>query len=106
MDVTGLERLRARACRLDPEDALASLDDAAAWIHERGAVTITRCCSLPALHVAIHEEPYRAGSRGFGLYPATKWWWAGELAARPGLCLLKIHRGKALIADQSVARLA
>ena len=106
MEVSGLERLRAWACRLDPEDALASLDDAAAWIRERGAVTITPCCSLPALHVAIHEEPYRPGSRGFGLYPATKWWWAGELAARPGLHWLKIHRGKGLIVDESVARLA
>ncbi len=106
MDFAELERLRRRACRLDPKDALASLDDAAAWIRERGAVTITPCCSLPALHVAIHEEPYRTGSRGFGLYPATKWWWAGELAARPGLHWLKIHRGKGLIADESVARLA
>ena len=106
MELSDLERLRQSACRLDPEDALASLDDAAAWIRERGAVTITPCCSLPALHVAIHEEPYRPGSRGFGLYPATKWWWAGELAARPGLHMLKIHRGKGLIADERVARLA
>ena len=106
MEVTGFERLRARACRLDPEDALASLDDAAAWIRERGAVTGTPCCSLPSLHVAIHEEPYRPGSRGFGLYPATKWWWAGELAARPGLHKLRIHRGKGLIVTESVAQLA
>lgn len=106
VELSDLEQVRAKACRLDPKDALASLDDAAAWIRKRGAVTVTPCCSLPSLHVAIHEAPYRPGSRGFGLYPATKWWWGSELAARPGLHKLKIHRGKGLIVDESVARLA
>lgn len=105
MDIE-LERLRREACRLDEDDALASLDEAAAWIRERGVVTGAPCCSPPSLHVAIHEGPYRPGSRGFGLYPATKWWWGGELATRDGLHWLKIHRGKGVIVDERIARLA
>ena len=72
MNLADLLRIRTEACRLDADDALASLDDAAAWIHDRGVVTNTPCCSLPSLHLAIHEPPYRPGSSGFGLYPATK----------------------------------
>ena len=106
MDITGLDRVRQKACRLNPEDALTSLDDAAAWIHDRGVVTGTHCCSLPSLHLAIHEPPYRPGSRGFGLYPATKWWWGGELGTRDGLRWLKIHRGKKVLVDERIARLA
>jgi hypothetical protein len=64
----------------------------------------TNHCSLPSLHVAIHEPPYDPGSRGFGLYPATKWWWSGTLAARPGLWRLKIRRGKSVLVSDEIAR--
>jgi len=97
---------RSRLCRLEPRWALTSIEEAEAWIRERGVVEVTRCCSLPALHVAVHEPPYKPGSRGFGLYPATTWWWSFELATRSGIHALKIHRGKTLLVTDDVAGLA
>ncbi len=85
---------RARLCRLDPELALTSLEEAEAWIRERGVVVVTAGTgSLPSLHGACHEPPYMAGSRGFGSWPKTKWRWSFELPKRPGLVLAKILRG-------------
>jgi hypothetical protein len=103
MDV---ESLRNQFCRLDPRFALSTLEEAEAWVRERGVVELTSCCSLPSLHVAVHEPPYKPGSRGFGLYPRTTWWWGGELAARDGLHALKIHRGKTVLVTTAVAGLA
>src|SRR5262249_1899556 len=98
--------LRNRLCRLEPRLALSTIDEAEAWVRERGVVELTSCCSLPSLHVAVHEPPYKAGSRGFGLYPPTTWWWGGELATREGLHALKIHRGKTVLVTTAVAELA
>jgi hypothetical protein len=98
-----LDAMRAYACRLDPERALESFEQAEAWVRDRGVVEGTGHCSLPSLHVAIHEPPYDRRSRGFGLYPATKWWWGGTLAARPGLWRLKIHCGKSLLVRADIA---
>ena len=98
--------LRDRLCRLDPRSALTSLDEAESWVRERGVVELTSHCSLPSLHVAVHEPPYKPGSRGFGLYPRTTWWWGGELARRDGLYALKIHRGKTVLVTTAVAELA
>jgi hypothetical protein len=103
MDLHGV---RARLCRLDPGFALSTLDEAEAWVRERGVVELTHCCSLPSLHVAVHEPPYKPGSRGFGLYPRTTWWWGGELAGRDGLHALKIHRGKTVLVTTAIAALA
>lgn len=100
-----LEARRAYECRLTPERALASVDEAAAWVAERGLVTGRPCCSLPSLHDAIHEEPYAAGKGGFAEYPRTKWWWGGAIADRPGFAFLKIHRGKGLLMSVRTARL-
>ena len=97
---------RAWLCRLQPEWALRSIEEAEAWVRERGVVQVTRCCSLPSLHVAVHEPPYKPGSRGFGLFPAMSWWWSGELATRAGLHALKIHRGKTVLVTTAVAQLA
>ena len=99
-------RDRERLCRLEPQWALTSIGEAESWVHERGVVEVTSCCSLPSLHVAVHEPPYKPGSRGFGLYPATTWWWSFELATRAGLHGLKIHRGKTVLVTSEVARLA
>jgi hypothetical protein len=104
--VDDLTARRARLCRLEPEHALSSLEEADGWIRERGLVEVTRCCSLPSLHVAVHEPPYKPGSRGFGLYPATKWWWAGELSTRDGLHALKIHGSKTVLVTTEIAQLA
>jgi hypothetical protein len=97
---------RRTACRLTPELALATIEEAERWIYERGIVTGTADCSLPSLHAAIHEEPYREGGRGFAAYPKTKWWWGGALADKPGTHHLKLHRGRAVFVSEPVARLA
>ncbi len=89
-----LEAERARLCRLDPSLALQSLDEAEAWIRERGVVVVTAgALSLPSLHAACHEPPYKPGGRGFASWPRTKWWWSFELALRPGLVLARLLRG-------------
>jgi hypothetical protein len=105
MRASELEARRAYECRLTPARALTSLDEAAEWLEERGMVTRTPDCSLPSFHLAMHEEPYRADSRGFGAYPRTKYVWAFELARRPGVHRLRIHRGKDLFVTERVARL-
>src|SRR5439155_5221365 len=64
-----------------------------------GHVTGVQTCALPI-------SPYKPGSRGFGLYPRTTWWWGGELARRDGLYALKIHRGKTVLVTTAVAELA
>ena len=104
-----LQELRERRdyeCRLTPDRALESIDEAEAWVRERGLVEITPCCSLPSLHTACHEEPYTPGGRGFGAYPRTKYPWGFELPGRPGLHALQIHRGKRLVVTDAVAALA
>jgi len=102
-DLEVLEAARSRACRLSPDLALADVDEAAAWVRERGVVTITPDCALPSLFAACHEPPYRPGSRGFGLWPRTKYPWAVELTAHPGIRGLKIHRGKRVLVSDAVA---
>ncbi len=97
---------RAHACRLTPDRALTTLDEAAEWIAERGLVTLMPCCSLPSLFAACHEEPYSAHARGFGGWPKTKYWWPFALGQRPDVYALKIHRGKTLLVSEPVARLA
>jgi hypothetical protein len=94
---------RSFACRLTPDRTLAGLEEAEEFVRERGIVTGTADCSLPSLHTAIHEEPYRPGGRGFAAYPKTKWWWAGALAQQPDVHDLKIHRGKGVLVSGEVA---
>jgi hypothetical protein len=88
-----------------PERALQSLEDAEAFLRERELLTRTTDCSLPSLFGACHEEPYKPGSRGFGLWPRTKWPWAFELAERPGVHVLGIHRGKGVFVTTKTAAL-
>ena len=94
---------RVHELRLTPERALADLDQAAAWVEERGMVTITPDCALPSLFAACHEKPFTEGSRGFGSWPATKYTWPFDLSRRPGIHALRIHRGKRLLVSGSVA---
>src|ERR1700722_5633914 len=91
-------------CRLTPDRALMSLDDAHKFIRERGLLTRTADCALPSLFEACHEEPYQAGGRGFASWPATKWPWAHELGELPDVHSLDIHRGKTvLLSDELLA---
>jgi hypothetical protein len=100
-----LER-RGRECRLVPELALQTLDEAEAFLHDRGLLTRNPSLSLPSLFGACHEEPYKAGAGGFGDWPSTKWPWSFELARRPGVVAPKIHMGKTLYLSPATARLA
>jgi len=99
-----LEARRADECRLTPDRALQSLDEAEAFLRDRGLLTRTADSALPSLYEACHEDAYAPGSPGFGSWPATKFSWFGELGER-GYRVLKVHRGKNLIVTDQVARL-
>jgi hypothetical protein len=106
---TGLERFqeqRNHSCRLTPDRALETLDEAHDFLRDRGLLTRTTDCSLPSLFEACHEEPYAPDKPGFGQWPRTKWGWSFALAQRPGVYALKIHhRRKTLYVSEDVARL-
>jgi hypothetical protein len=99
-----LEERRAYECRLTPDRALATLDDADEFLRERGLLTRTADSALPSLFEACHEEPYARNSPGFGQWPATKFPWFSELGAR-GYLVLAVHRGKSLVVTDEVAAL-
>ena len=95
---------RAFECRLTPERALESLEDAEAFLLDRGLLTRTADCALPSLFEACHEEPYSPSSPGFGQWPRTKFPWFGELGAR-GYLIVGVHRGKNVLVSPEVVRL-
>jgi hypothetical protein len=99
-----LRERRAFECRLTPDRALASLDEAEAFLRERALLTRTPDCALPSLYEACHEPPYRPGTAGFGAWPATKWPWFGALTERGHLCVA-VHRGKNLLVSAEAAAL-
>jgi hypothetical protein len=104
--LAALKAKRADACRLTPDRALETLDEAEQFLRERGLLTRTTCCSLPSLFEACHEEPYAADKPGFGQWPRTKWGWSFALARRPGVYALKIHhRRKTIYVTDEIARL-
>ena len=92
-----LEERRAYACRLTPDRALESLDEADRFLRDRGLLTRTPDSALPSFFEACHEEPYAPGSRGFGSWPATKYPWYFQLAERPDVHELKVHKGKSIL---------
>jgi hypothetical protein len=98
-----LER-RAYECRLTPDRALQTLDEAETFLLDRGLLTRSADSALPSLFEACHEEPYAPDSPGFGQWPRTKYPWFGGLGAR-GYPILAIHRGKNLLITPEVARL-
>lgn len=104
MSLHELQERRAHDCRLLPERALGTLEDAEAFLRDRGLLTLTPDCSLPSLFEATHEEPYDAAKRGFAQWPKTKWWWSGALSGTAGIYTLKIHRGKTLYLSKEIAR--
>jgi len=99
-----LRERRAFECRLTPDRALRSLDEAEEFLLDRGLLTRTTDSALPSLFEACHEEPYAPGSPGFGQWPRTKFSWFGELGAR-GYPVLGIHRGKNLLVTREVTQL-
>ena len=101
-----LEERRAYECRLTPDRALETLDDAAAFVSDRGLLTRTTDCALPSLHEACHEPPYKPGAGGFAEWPATKYVWGFQLARRDDVYAVKIHRGKTIFLSAETAALA
>jgi hypothetical protein len=99
-----LEERRAYECRLTPDRALETLDEAEAFLRDRGLLTRTTDSALPSLFEACHEEPYASDSPGFGQWPATKFPWFGLLGAR-GHLILAIHRGKSLLVTDEISAL-
>jgi hypothetical protein len=104
MTLAELEQRRAYECRLTPDRALETLDDAEEFFRDRGLLTRTADSALPSLFEACHEKPYARDKRGFGQWPATKFPWFGELGTR-GYLTLAIHRGKSLLVTEAVAEL-
>ena len=98
-----LEERRAYECRLTPDRALQTLDEAEGFLRDRGLLTRTADSALPSLYGACHEEAYKPGSSGFGEWPRTKWPWFGELAERH--LVVAVHRGKNLLVAEEVAAL-
>ena len=99
-----LDERRAYLCRLTPDRALRSLDDTHGFLRDRGLLTRTPDSALPSFFGACHEQPYAPDSRGFGSWPATKYAWYFELAERPDVHELKVHRGKSiLLTDETLA---
>ena len=92
-----MEEQRAFLCRLTPDRALESLDESHDFLLERGLLTRSPDSALPSFFGACHEEPYAAGSRGFGSWPATKYPWYFELAERPDVHELRVHNGKSIL---------
>jgi hypothetical protein len=92
-----LEEQRAFLCRLTPERALESLEDAHEFLRDRGLLTRTDDSALPSFFGACHEPPYATGSRGFGSWPATKYPWYFALAAMPDVHELRVHNGKSIL---------
>jgi hypothetical protein len=97
-----LRERRAFECRLTPDRALRSLDEAEEFLLDRGLLTRTADSALPSLFEACHEEPYAPDSPGFGQWPRTKFGWFGELGAR-GYPVLAIHRGKNVLITEEIA---
>ena len=97
---------RAFECRLEPARALRSLDEAAAFLADRGILTRTPDSALPSLFGACHQPPYRQGGRGFAAWPATGYPWFAELAERPDVVELSVHHGKRMLLTAATAALA
>jgi len=98
-----LQERRAYECRLTPDRALESLDEAEEFLRDRGLLTRTADSALPSLYEACHEEPYKPGGHGFATWPATKWPWFGQLGRSH--VVLKVHRGKNLLVTDEAAAL-
>ncbi len=100
-----LHERRAYECRLTPDRALQTLDEAEQFLRARGLLTRTTDSALPSLYEPCHEEAYKPGSGGFGEWPRTKWPWFGELAER-GYLVVAVHKGKnLLVTDEGAALL-
>jgi hypothetical protein len=105
---TAVEELHERRdylCRLTPDRALASAEEAHSFLVDRGLLTRTPDSALPSFFAACHEEPYSPGGRGFGSWPATKYPWYFVLAERTDVHELRVHNGKSILFDPKLLAL-
>jgi hypothetical protein len=102
--IAELRQKRLHDCRLTADRKLETLEEAEAFLVDRGVLTLTQDSALPSLFAATHEAAYKQGSSGFGSWPKTKWPWGGELGTRPGVVSLKVHRGRVLLCHQAAMR--
>jgi len=102
--VEELQQRRAFECRLTPDRALETLDDAEEFLRDRGLLTRTADSALPSLFEACHEPPYASDKPGFGQWPATKFNWFGEIGTR-GYTIVAVHRGKGMLITNEIAAL-
>lgn len=93
-----LQARRENLCRLLPARHLQTLDEAADFLRDRALLTILPGSALPSLFGAC-DPPADPEARGFGRYPADKWWWDLALAERPRFHRLRVYRGKGLLVD-------
>jgi len=100
-----LQRRRVIECRLTPDRALRTLDEAQGFLSDRGLLTRMPDSALPSLFGACHEGAAQPGGKGFALWPRTKWIWSFQLVQRRGTLLTKLHRGKSLYLSAEAARL-
>lgn len=100
-----LEERRDYLCRLTPDRALESPEAAHEFLRDRGLLTRTPDSALPSFFEACHEESYVPGGRGFASWPATKYPWYFELAERPDVHELKVHKGKSILFTDETLRL-
>ncbi len=101
-----LQTRRTFECRLEPQRALRSLEDAAGFLHDRGILTRTPDSALPSLFGACHEAPFRPGRGGFAAWPATAYPWFWELSQRADVFELSVHGGKRVLVTRATAALA
>jgi hypothetical protein len=101
-----LQTRRTFECRLEPQRALRSLEDAAGFLHDRGILTRTPDSALPSLFGACHEPPFRPGRGGFADWPATAYPWFWELAQRGDVFELSVHGGKRVLMTRAMVALA
>jgi hypothetical protein len=93
----GLQAQREYLCRLTPDRALESQEEALEFLRDRGLLTRTPDSALPSFFEACHEEPHFPAGRGFASWPATKYSWYFELADRADVHELRVHNGKSIL---------
>jgi hypothetical protein len=97
---------REFACRLTPDRALKTIEEAREFLAGRGLLTLMPDSSLPSLFGACHEEPYMPGRGGFANWPRTKYRWSDRLGGPPEVFSPRLHRARRLYMTRACAALA
>ncbi len=87
---------RERRLRRTPGTALASFDDARAFIEEAGVVTHADDEDLPSLIGAVRGAPPEPGGPAFGRWPAHAADWPQRLRSEGDIIPVKVYRRKTL----------